>query len=93
MQIYFSPEIMNPYFEVLNVVDSAQKAVGTVALLFDDKKIYVYGILEEQGVREDFKDLLAPYLKGLAKAKGGIDIYSCQYVGCEKIKLSDNGDE
>lgn len=93
MQIYFSPEVITPHFEVLNVVNSAQKAVGTVAFLFAEKKIYVYGILEEQGVREDFKDLLTPYLKGLAKAKGGIDIYSCQYVGCEKIKLNDEEDD
>jgi hypothetical protein len=88
LQIYFSPEVITPQFQVLNVVDSANKAVGTVAFLFDDKKLYVYGILEEEGVGADFKDLLTPYLKGLSKAKPDLCIYSCVYVGCEKIKLN-----
>lgn len=87
MQIYFSPEVMTPEFQVLNVVDSTNKAVGNVAFLFDEKKLYVYGILEEAGVGEDFKDLLTPYLKGLSKAKEGIDIMSCLYIGCNKITL------
>ena len=33
------------------------------------EKLYVYGILEEEGVAADFKDLVTPYLKGLAKIK------------------------
>jgi hypothetical protein len=89
LQIYFSPEVITPAYQVLNVVDSANKAVGNVAFLFDEKKLYVYGILEEEGVGEDFKDLVTPYLKGLAKAKPGLDIFSCLYVGCKKIKLKD----
>lgn len=89
MQIYFSPEVITPQFQVLNVVDSSNKAVGNVAFLFDEKKLYVYGILEEEGVGEDFKDLVKPYLKGLSKAKEGIDIYSCLYVGCKKINLNE----
>ena len=88
MQIYFSPEVITPHFQVLNVVDSENKAVGTVAFLFDEKKLYVYGILEEEGVGEDFKDLLTPYLKGLSKAKEDLNIFSCLYVGCEKINLN-----
>lgn len=91
MQIYFSPEVITPTFQVLNVVDSTNKAVGNVALLFDEKKLYVYGILEEEGVEADFKDLVTPYLKGLTKAKKGIEVYSCLYVGCKKINL--NGEE
>ncbi|MGG0715982.1 hypothetical protein ABE096_00080 [Robertmurraya massiliosenegalensis] len=89
MQIYFSPEVITPEFQVLNVVNSANKAVGNVAFLFDEKKLYVYGILEEEGVRDDFKDLVKPYLKGLAKAKEGVEIYSCLYVGCKKVELKD----
>ncbi|MDR6997621.1 hypothetical protein [Neobacillus niacini] len=89
MQIYFSPEVVTPQFQVLNVVDSTNKAVGNVAFLFDEKKLYVYGILEEEGVAADFKDLVTPYLKGLAKAKHGLDIFSCLYVGCKKIKLNE----
>ncbi|MFJ5714736.1 hypothetical protein [Neobacillus sp. NPDC093127] len=89
MQIYFSPEVITPQFQVLNVVDSAGKAVGNVAFLFDEKKLYVYGILEEEGVGADFKDLVTPYLKGLTKAKPGLDIFTCLYVGCKKIKLNE----
>ncbi|WHY83852.1 hypothetical protein QNH39_14270 [Neobacillus novalis] len=89
MQIYFSPEVITPQFQVLNVVDSTSKAVGNVAFLFDEKKLFVYGILEEEGVGADFKDLVTPYLKGLTKAKPGLDIFTCLYVGCKKIKLND----
>lgn len=89
MQIYFSPEVITPHFQVLNVVDSKNKAVGNVAFLFDEKKLFVYGILEEEGVGADFKDLVTPYLKGLTKAKPGLDIFTCLYVGCKKIKLNE----
>lgn len=88
MQIYFSPEVITPHYQVLNVVDSKNKGVGNIALLFDEKKLYVYGILEEEEVGADFKDLVTPYLKGLAKAKPGLDIFSCLYVGCKKINLN-----
>ncbi|MHC0038568.1 hypothetical protein [Pseudoneobacillus sp. C159] len=93
MQIYFSPEVLTQHFQVLNVVDQKNKAVGNVAVLFDEKKLYIYGILEEEGVGEDFKDLLTPYLKGLAKAKEGVDIFTCIYVGCKKIKLDKDEEE
>jgi hypothetical protein len=89
LQIYFSPEVITPQFQVLNVVDSTSKAVGNVAFLFDEKKLFVYGILEEEGVGADFKDLVTPYLKGLTKAKPGLDIFTCLYVGCKKIKLNE----
>ncbi|GAA3328917.1 hypothetical protein GCM10020331_074830 [Ectobacillus funiculus] len=39
------------------------------------KKLYVYGILEAEEVGADFKDLVTPYLKGLAKANPGVDIF------------------
>jgi hypothetical protein len=45
--------------------------------------------LEEVEVGADFKDLVVPYLKGLAKARPGLDIYSCLYVGCKKINLNE----
>lgn len=89
MQIYFSPEVITPHFQVLNVVDSTNKAVGNVAFLFDEKKLFVYGILEEEGAGLDFKDLVTPYIKGMTKAKPGLDIFSCLYVGCKKIKLNE----
>ena len=93
MQIYFSPEVMTPHFQVLNVVDGDCNAVGNVAFLFDEKKLYVYGILEEKGVEADFKDLITPYLKGLSKAKKGLSILSCLYVGCEKIDINTDEDK
>jgi hypothetical protein len=93
LQIYFSPEVITPHFQVLNVVDATNKAVGNVAFLFDEKKLFVYGILEEEGVGEDFKDLVSPYLKGLSKAKHGIDIFTCLYVGCKKIDLHTDKEE
>jgi hypothetical protein len=89
MQIYFSPEVITPEYQVLNVVDTENKAVGNVAFLFDEKKLFVYGILEEEGVGADFKDLVTPYIKGLSKAKPGLDILSCLYVGCKKIELKE----
>jgi hypothetical protein len=89
MQIYFSPEVITPEYQVLNVVDASNKAVGNVAFLFDEKKLFVYGILEEEGVGADFKDLVTPYIKGLSKAKPGLDILSCLYVGCKKINLKE----
>lgn len=93
MQIYFSPEVITPEYQVLNVVNSKNKGVGNVAFLFDEKKLYVYGILEDEGVGADFKDLVTPYIKGLAKAKPGLDILSCLYVGCKKIKLKEDEEE
>ncbi|PAE33783.1 hypothetical protein [Bacillus sp. 7884-1] len=93
MQIYFSPEVITPQYQVLNVVNSKNKGVGNVAFLFDEKKLYVYGILEDEEVGADFKDLVTPYIKGLAKAKPGLDILSCLYVGCKKIKLKEEEDE
>ncbi|MEH7113205.1 hypothetical protein V7124_12570 [Neobacillus niacini] len=93
MQIYFSPEVITPHYQVLNVVNSNNKAVGNVAFLFDEKKLYVYGILEDEEVGADFKDLITPYVKGMAKAKEGLDILSCLYVGCKKIKLKEEEEE
>jgi hypothetical protein len=93
LQIYFSPEVITPEYQVLNVVNSNNKGVGNVAFLFDEKKLYVYGILEDEEVGSDFKDLVTPYIKGLAKAKPGLDILSCLYVGCKKIKLKEEEEE
>jgi hypothetical protein len=47
LQIYFSPEVITPEYQVLNVVNSNNKGVGNVAFLFDEKKLFVYGILED----------------------------------------------
>lgn len=87
MQIYFSPQVLKQDSQVLNVVDQNQKAVGFVAFLFDEKKLYVYGVLEEEGVGEDFKDLVKPYIQGLSKTKENLEVYSYLSVGGKKVEL------
>lgn len=86
MQIYFSPELIKNDAQVLNIVDQNGKAVGYTAFIFDEKKIYVYGQLEEAGVEGDFKDLVQPYIQGLAKSKPGLDVYSYLSVGGTKTE-------
>lgn len=93
LEIYFSPEIITPEYQLLNVVDTKNRAVGNVAILFAEKNLYVHGILEEEGIGADFKDLVTPYVKGLAKAKPDLDILSCLYIGCKKIELKDEDEE
>jgi hypothetical protein len=87
LDIYFSPELIKEDCQVLNIVNSKQKAVGYITFLFDEKKIYVYGQLEDKGVSEDFKDLVTPYIQGLAKAKPGLDVYSYLSVGGDKVDI------
>ncbi len=93
MQIYFSPEVVTPEFQVLNVVSDNEEVMGNVAFLFDEDKLYVYGILEEEGVAADFKDLVTPYVKGLAKAKKDVEVYACLYIGGKKLTLNDDDEE
>ncbi|MRH42564.1 hypothetical protein GH741_07690 [Aquibacillus halophilus] len=89
MQIYFSPEFLKEEAQVLNIVDDNNKAVGYMAFLMEDKKMYVYGQLEEEGVYQDFKDLVNPYLQGLTKLKPDLEVYSYLSVGGKKIELDD----
>lgn len=93
MELYFSPEVITPEFQILNVVDSKETAVGNLALLFANKKIYVYGILEEELVGADFKDLVTPYLKGIKKARPNHDVLACIYVGCKKLSIETNNEK
>ncbi|GAE28286.1 hypothetical protein JCM9140_4500 [Halalkalibacter wakoensis JCM 9140] len=89
MQIYFSPEFLKEDAQVLNVVTDANKPVGYMAFLMEEekKKMYVYGQLEEEGVYEDFKDLVTPYLDGLKKLKPELEVYSYLSVGGKKVEL------
>lgn len=87
MQIYFSPEFLKEDAQVLNIVDDKDKAVGYMAFLMEEKKMYVYGQLEEEGVYEDFKDLVKPYLEGLSKIKPDLEVYSYLSVGGKKVQL------
>ncbi|WP_053219505.1 hypothetical protein [Virgibacillus senegalensis] len=89
MQLYFSPEFLKEDAQVLNVVDDGDKAVGYLAFLFENEKMYVYGQLEHDGVREDFKDLVKPYLQGLSKLKPNLEVYSYLTVGGKKVELEE----
>ncbi|MCU9593949.1 hypothetical protein OEV82_05720 [Caldibacillus thermolactis] len=93
LEIFFSPEVMHQSFQILNVVDSKEKAVGNVAFMFDEKKIYVYGIVEEEGVTENFRSIVQPYIKGIASAHPELEVYSCLYVGCKKISINTEEDD
>ncbi|TLS38127.1 hypothetical protein [Pseudalkalibacillus caeni] len=87
MQIYFSPELLQPESQVLNIIDQNGKAVGYCAFIFDEKKMYAYGQVEEN-VSEDFKDLVLPYIKGLSKTKPELDVFSYLTVGGKKLDIS-----
>ncbi|MFS0863269.1 hypothetical protein [Fredinandcohnia sp. 179-A 10B2 NHS] len=89
MQIFVSPEVVKEQCQILNVVNQEQKAVGYVSFFFDDKKMYVYGHCEDAGVSKDFKDVIQPYIHGMAKAKPDLDIMSYIAVGGEKLELAD----
>lgn len=92
MDIYFAPELIKQEAQVLNIVNSKQKAVGYLTFIFDQKKMYVYGHLEDQGVKEDFKDLVKPYIQGMKKAKPELDIFSYINVGGEKLDIGSDSE-
>ncbi|UFU01178.1 hypothetical protein KO561_09665 [Radiobacillus kanasensis] len=87
MQIYFSPEFLKEDSQVLNILDDNDKAVGYMAFLMEEKKMYVYGQLEQEGVSEDFKDLVKPYLQGLSKIKPDLEVFTYLTVGGKKVEL------
>ncbi|MFT4414109.1 hypothetical protein ACLM5H_09630 [Fredinandcohnia humi] len=89
MQIFISPEVIKEQCQILNIVNQDHKAVGYISFFFDDKKMYVYGQCEEEGVSKDFKDVIQPYIQGMAKAKPDLDIYSYISIGGEKLDLSE----
>ncbi|MBM7572288.1 hypothetical protein [Aquibacillus albus] len=92
MQIYFSPEFLKEDAQVLNIVDDKNNAVGYMAFLMQEKKMYVYGQLEEEGVFQDFKDLVKPYLDGLSKIKPDLEVYSYLAVGGKKVEIDTESD-
>ncbi|WLD92041.1 hypothetical protein [Alkalihalobacillus sp. AL-G] len=87
MEIYLSPEFIKEEAQVLNIVDQNQKAVGYIAFILKDKKMYVYGQLEKEGVSEDFKDLVKPYIEGMGKSKEELEVYTYLAIGGKKIDL------
>ncbi|WP_112181024.1 MULTISPECIES: hypothetical protein [Paraliobacillus] len=93
MQIYFTPELLKEDAQVLNIVDDKKNAVGYMAFLIEEKKMYIYGLLESEGVEEDFKDLIEPYIQGLTKLKPDLEVLSYLSVGGKKIEIEREGEE
>ncbi|OIJ15548.1 hypothetical protein BKP35_00710 [Anaerobacillus arseniciselenatis] len=87
MQIYFSPEFINQNAQVLNIVTDRNEAIGYLSFLMEESKMYVFANLEEEGVCEDFKDLLKPYLQGLTKIKSDLEVMAYISVGGKKIDI------
>ncbi|WP_280768094.1 hypothetical protein [Salipaludibacillus daqingensis] len=87
MQLYLSPEFYKQDAQVLNIVTDKSKPVGYLAFLMTDKKMYVYGVIEEEGVAEDFKDLVTPFIQGLTKLSSEIEVFTYLSVGGKKIEF------
>lgn len=92
MDIYFSPELYRQEAQILNVVDDENNPIGYFSFVIDEKKIYVYGHLENEGVGEDYRGMVTTYLKGLLKLKPEREIYCYVAIGGKKIELK-NEDE
>lgn len=87
MQIYFSPELMKEDAQVLNIIDQNGNAVGYIAFIFAEKNMYTYGQLENEGMEEDFKDLVTPYIEGMSKTKEDLDVYCYLSVGGKRLNI------
>jgi len=87
LQLYFSPEFYKQDAQVLNIVTDKNKPVGYLTFLMTDKKMYVYGLLDEEGVAEDFKDLVNPYIQGLTKMTSDLEVFTYLSVGGKKIEF------
>ncbi|MFC7392084.1 hypothetical protein [Scopulibacillus cellulosilyticus] len=93
MEVYFSPELIKPETQILNVINQNSKPVGYVSFLFNEKKLYIHGQVEESGVSEDFKDLVKPYIKGLMNLKPDCEVYSYLSAGGEKIEIEQSNNK
>ncbi|AST93063.1 hypothetical protein ACWE42_17530 [Sutcliffiella cohnii] len=93
MEIYFSPELSKEEAQVLNIVNQQDKAVGYLSYIMKEKKIYVFGHLEVEGVEEDFKDLVKPYLKGIEKLTEEAEVFSHLSVGGKTLNLDEEEEE
>ncbi|HET7628093.1 MAG TPA: hypothetical protein VFK44_06855 [Bacillales bacterium] len=94
MEIYISPEFINNESQVYNIVDEQGDAVGYMACVQDEERMYVYGLAENESVEEDFKDLTTPFIEGLAEMKPDLDIYCHLFVGGKRLEVpGDEGSE
>ncbi|MDQ0337985.1 hypothetical protein J2S00_000768 [Caldalkalibacillus uzonensis] len=90
MEIYLSPELVKEDVHILNVVNHKNEAVGYLTFVVDEKKMYVLGQCQTEGVREDFKDVIKPYIKGMSKLKPDLDVYVTLFVGGKEINLEES---
>lgn len=89
MQIYFSPECIKEDAQILNIVTDKNDPVGYLSFLITEKKMYVYGHVHEEGVSEDFKDLIKPYLAGLTSLNNKLEVFSYFNVGGKMIDINE----
>ncbi|OIJ16830.1 hypothetical protein BKP37_04680 [Anaerobacillus alkalilacustris] len=87
MQIYFSPEFINQNAQVLNIVTDRNEAVGYLSFVMEETKMYVFANMKEEGICEDFKDLIKPYLQGLTKINTELEVYTFISVGGKKVDI------
>lgn len=85
MEVYFSPEWINGNMQILNVVTDKQKPVGYLCILHENKKMYIFGNLQETGLKEDYQDLIKPYIKGLNTIRQDVEMFSYITVGGEMM--------
>jgi hypothetical protein len=88
MEIYFSPELIAQQGEILNVVDEKNQPVGYFAFIMSDKKMYIYGHLEKEGVTEAYKGMVKAYIHGLSKNDEEIEVFSYIAVGGKKLEIN-----
>ncbi|MCD8501407.1 MAG: hypothetical protein LRY71_06570 [Bacillaceae bacterium] len=88
MQIFISPELIKEDAQVLNIVTEDNKPVGFLTYIIEETKMYIYGHLEEEGVAENYKDIVKPYLQGLQKLKQDLEVLMYLSVGGKKIDIS-----
>jgi len=87
LQIYFSPELINQSAQVLNIVTDRDEAVGYLSFLIEGNKMYVFGNIQEEGICEDFKDVVKPYLQGLTKLKPDLEVMTFLSIGGKKVEI------
>ncbi|WP_096200811.1 hypothetical protein [Bacillus sp. FJAT-45350] len=87
MDIYFSPEFIKEEAQLLNIVTDRNEPIGYLSFLIDEKKLYVFALVEQDGVLEDFKDLVKPYIQGLVKIKPDLEVLTYLNAGGKKVEL------
>ncbi|MFT9846568.1 hypothetical protein [Aneurinibacillus sp. REN35] len=67
--LFLKPEFQTKQGVILNVVDTGGKAVGYIAYIYkEDKELYIMGQLDEEGEKQNFVDIISPFIDGLKKA-------------------------